>query len=156
MYTSMLSVPGISDGYMANSKYWPRHGSPIRENIGLVYWLFFPAEKPPPHRHQVLASNPQPQLLGPVVLRPGVVEHGADNGYEGNVQHSHSQFLSVRPLRSLRIATNFCAACITSGQLAKPRRRSVSENEKRSLEKAHLPLAKRLSGQVWELLDKQT
>ena len=84
MYTSMLSVPGISDGFMANSKYWPRHGSPIRENIGLVYWLFFPAEKPPPHRHQVLASNPQPQLLGPVVLRPGVVEHGADNGYEGN------------------------------------------------------------------------
>ena len=47
-----------------------------------------------------------------------------------------SQFLSVRPLRHVRIATNFSAACITSGQLAKPRRRSVSEDEKRSLEKA--------------------
>ena len=32
----------------------------------------------------------------------------------------------------------------------------MSENEKRCLEKAHLPLAKRLSGQVWELVDKQT
>ena len=32
----------------------------------------------------------------------------------------------------------------------------MSEDEKRSLEKAHLPLAKRLSGQVWELLDMQT